>query len=218
MTEQAELAISRREAMGKAAKRLRKAGLIPANIYGHHEASQAIQLDAMDFDALRRAHKITSILKLRMSDGSGMETALVRHVKRDPVTLKIQHIDFFRVSLTERIEVKVALHYVGDVPAVKNENGMLLHLEEALDVECVAQDIVDFIDVDVTSLEHIGDSLFAKDVTLPSGYTLITEADKPIVKIVATRGEEVQEAAEEKAEAAPAAGEAASAEEAPAEE
>lgn len=202
MAQQTELAFSPREAMGKSAKRLRKTGLIPANIYGHKEAPQAIQINAMDFDALRRAHKTAGILTLRLGSDGATQTALVRHIKRDPVTGKIQHIDFLRMSLTERIEVKVPMHFVGEAPAVKNEGGVLLHLLDALEVECAAQDIVDSIDVDVSSLAAIDDSIAAGEVQLPANYKLITEPNEPVAKVAATRAEVAEEVAEEKAEAA----------------
>ncbi len=201
MAQQTELAVSKREALGKAAKRLRNAGIIPANIYGHQEESQAVQVDAAAFLALSRARKTTSVLALRIDGHSKLETALVRHIQRNPINGKIVHIDFFRVNLTERILMKVPLEVVGDAPAVKNENGVLLHLLDTLEVECAAQDIVNSFEVDVTSLVHIDDTLHAKDVALPEGFKLITDPEEGIVKIAATRAEKVEEAEE----AAPAA-------------
>jgi large subunit ribosomal protein L25 len=204
MAKQTELAVTRREVTGKAAKHLRKAGLIPANIYGHKEASEAVQVNATDFEALRKARKTSGIISLHMGKGSKAQTALVRHIQRNPINGKILHIDFFRVSLTERIAMKVPLHIVGEAPGVKNESGVLLHLLEALEVECAAQDIVNSFDVDVTSLEHIDDTLHASDVTLPQGFKLITDPEEAIVKIAATRAEKAEEAEEAEA-AAPAA-------------
>lgn len=203
MAQQTELAVTRREVTGKTVKRLRNVGLIPANIYGHQETPQAVQVDAAAFAALRRAHKTTSILALRMDGGSSLQTALVRHIQRNPVNGKILHIDFFRVNLTERIIIKVPLHVVGEAPGVKDENGVLLHLLDTLEVECMAQDIVNSFEVDVTSLEHIDDTLHASDVSLPQGFKLITDPEEAIVKIAATRAEKVEEA--EEAAAAPAA-------------
>lgn len=199
---QTELSVQRREKMGKAVRQLRRDGLIPANIFGHKEASLAVQLSALDFEALRREHKTTGILALRM-DGVAPQTALVRHVQRHPVTGKIEHIDFFRVGMTDRIEVRVALHFTGEAPAVKVEGGVLLHLLDAISVECAAQDIVDSIDVDVTSLAEIDDTIYAKDVQLPANYKLLTDPEEPIAKVAATRAEIEEKVAEE--EAAPAA-------------
>ena len=150
MAQRTELEISRREVMGKAVKRLRKEGIIPANIFGHNEASMAIQIDAGAFERLRRSHGSMSVLTLRMSGTKSTQTALIRHVQREPHTSKIIHVDFFRVSLSERIRVKVPLHFTGEAPAVKTENGVMLHLLDAIEVECVARDIPEFLEVDVS--------------------------------------------------------------------
>lgn len=202
MAKQTELAVTHREVTGKATKHLRKAGLIPANIYGHKEASEAVQINATDFEVLRKARKITGIISLRMGGHSKAQTALVRHIQRNPINSKILHIDFFRVSLTERILMKVPLHVVGEAPGVKNESGVLLHLLDALEVECAAQDIVNSFEVDVTSLEHIDDTLHASDVKLPEGFKLITDPEEGIMKVAATRAEKVEEAEEAAAPAA----------------
>jgi len=213
MAQQTELEISRREVMGKAVKRLRKVGIIPANIFGHNEASMAIQIDAVAFERLRRSHGSRSVLTLRMPGTKSTQTALIRHVQREPQTGKIIHVDFFRVSLSERIRVKVPLHFIGEAPAVKTENGVMLHLLDAIEIECVARDIPEYLEVDVSGLTEIDAILHASDVKLPASFTLITDPEEGIVKVAATRAEVAEEAAEAAAasEAAPAAAETASA-------
>jgi large subunit ribosomal protein L25 len=206
MAQQTELEISPREVMGKATKRLRKAGIIPANIFGHQEASQPVQIDAIAFDQLVRAHHATGIIALRQPGNGATQTALIRHVQHDPRSGKIIHVDFFRVSLTERITSKVPLHFVGEAPAVKLEGGVLLHLMDALDVECEAGDLVQYVEVDVTSLTEIDAILHAGDVKLPTSYTLLTDPKEGIAKIAATRAEIAEEAAETPAPATPAPG------------
>jgi large subunit ribosomal protein L25 len=207
MAQQTELEISRREVMGKAVKRLRKEGIIPANIFGHNEASMAIQIDAGAFERLRRSHSSRSVLTLRISGTMSTQTALIRHVQREPHTSKIIHVDFFRVSLSERIRVKVPLHFIGEAPAVKTENGVMLHLLDAIEIECVARDIPEYLEVDVSGLTEIDAILHASDVKLPANFTLITDPEEGIVKVAATRAEVAEEAAEAAAasEAAPAA-------------
>jgi large subunit ribosomal protein L25 len=215
--QQVELQISPREIMGKAAKRLRKAGIIPANIFGHKEASQAVQVEALAFEVLQRTHRSKGILSLRMTDSNNVQTALIRRIQRDPRSGKILHIDFFRVSLTERITVKIPLRITGEAPAVKNEGGVLLHLLDTLEVECAAQDIVEYIEVDVSSLNEIDDIIHARDIQLPPNYTLITEPDEGIAKVAATRAEAAEVAVEAEA-AAPAQAPAEAASESSAEE
>lgn len=206
MAKQVELAVSPREITGKATKRLRKAGVIPANIFGHGETPQAVQLTMLDFDSLRRGHHATGVISLRIAGAKKTQTALIRRVQREPRTGKVLHIDFFRVSLRDRITAKVPLRFEGTAPGVKVEGGILLHLSDFLEVECAAGDIVEAIEVDISHLEHIDDVIHAKEVPLPPNYTLITDPEEAVVKVTPPRVEKAEEveAAPAEAEAAPA--------------
>ncbi len=203
MAEQINLEVAPRTIMGKANKRLRKDGLIPGNIFGHGQEAQAIQLDAVRFDYLRRHGALRNILTLHLSD-STTQTVLLRHVQRGPKSGKILHVDFSRVNLTERIGMRVTLHFVGESPAVKNEGGVLLHLLDTLEIECSASDIVDALDVDISSLTEIDATLHASDVKLPANFSLVTNPEEPIAKVAPTRAETTAEATEAPAAAAPA--------------
>lgn len=202
MAKKVELAVSPREVTGKATKQLRREGIIPANIYGHGEATQAVQLQDLDFAGLRREHHATGVISLKVAGEKKAQTALVRRVQRHPINGKVLHIDFLRVSLRDRITAKVTLRFEGTAPGVKVEGGMMLHLSDVLDVECAAGEIVDAIEVDVSSLEHIDDVIHAKDVPLPANFTLITDPEEIVVKITQSRAEKVEEAEAALAEAA----------------
>ncbi len=202
----AELAVTPRTIVGKATKRLRRAGVIPANIYGHGEASIAVQVDTRAFNHLRREHGLRNIVSLRLPGNKGMQTVLVRHIQYDSLSGKILHVDFSRVSMQERIEMKVPLHFTGEAPGVKLHSGILLHLLEALPIECKASDIVEAIEVDLSPLTEIDSIINARDVKLPEGYTLAIDGDDPVVKVTAPRVEvpEVEVAPSTPETAAPA--------------
>lgn len=189
MAEQTQLNVAPRTVVGKANKRLRKEGMVPANIYGHKEAPVPIQIDALEFERARRLHGSKSIFSLIMPNAP-VETVLMREVQHNPKTGKIVHVDFTRVSLRERVEVAVTLNYVGEAPGVKVEGGVFLHMVDALTVECTASDIIQSLDVDISSLTDIDATLHAGDVKLPANFTLITNPEEPIAKIAAPRVEE----------------------------
>jgi len=207
MAERTVLEVKPRTVMGKATRRLRREGIIPANVYGHKQDPMPIQLDAVIFDRLRRQHAARNIINLHLPDAPE-QTALIRHVQHAP-TGEVLHVDFTRVNLRERLEVKVPLNFAGEAPGVKIQGGVLLHLLDALAVECTASAIVDSLDVDITSLENIDSTLYAKDVKLPRGYKLVTDPEEPIVKVSAPRVELPETTAPAaEAEEAPAAAEA----------
>ncbi len=200
MAQQVELEIAPREVTGKATRHLRRAGIIPGNIFGHKEPSVAVQLEATAFDLLHRKQGARNVIRLRLPDAT-TQTALVRHVQRDPVTGKILHVDFFRVSMSEAVEVKIPLRFVGESNAVKNLGGILLHLVEALEVNCRASAMVEVLEVDISPLTEIDSALHAKDVKLPRSYKLITDPEEPIVKVAAPKGEAAAAEAAEATEA-----------------
>jgi large subunit ribosomal protein L25 len=204
MAQLLELDVAPRKVMGKANKRLRKTGVIPANIYGHKEASVPVQVEALAFERLRREHGMRNVLTLRLPD-SPAQTALVSHIQRDARSGAILHIDFTRVSLEERIEAKIPLHFVGEAPGVKVQGGVLLPLLETLTVECRATDLVESIDVDVSALDDIDATLRAGDIKLPDNFTLVDDPGEPVVKVTAPRVEEAAPAEETASEEAPAA-------------
>ena len=196
MAEKVELVVTPREATGKSVKNLRKAGILPANIYGHNEDSQTIQIEVREFERILRQHAATGLINLRQSGDGAVQTALIRHVQHDPRSGKAIHVDFFRVSMNERLNVKVALHFIGESLGVKNEGGVLLHLLDAIEVEGMASDLPEFIEVDISPLTDIDSILHAGDVKLPDGFTLITDANEGVAKVAATRAEKAEEAVE----------------------
>lgn len=180
--------MTHRVVFGKETKKLRREGKIPGNISGHGQEAIGIQFSALAFDRLSHQHGSGSVVSLKGLQ-SHSEMVLVRHVQRDSVKGNILHVDFTRVGLDERIESRMPLHFVGDAPGVKQLRGVLLHLMEALPVKCRVSDILEALDVDVSGLAEIDATLYARDVQLPTNYTLTIDPDEPIAKIVATRGE-----------------------------
>lgn len=206
MPQQIELEATPRTVTGKATRHLRKAGIIPANIFGHKEEPQMIQVDAYTFERLQHHGAAASVITLKLPENV-TQTVLIRHVQHNAVTRKVLHIDFIRMEMSEHVKVKVQLHFVGEAPAVKLAGGVLLHLLESLEVECQASDLVDHFDVDTSSLKEIDDVIHAKDIPLPANYILLTEPEELVGKVSATRAEVAEEvaAATEAAPATPAA-------------
>jgi large subunit ribosomal protein L25 len=195
MAQRTELNVHARTILGKAAKRLRQKGIIPANIYGHKKEPQAVQLDAVTFDRLRRDHNTRNIFSLHVDDGPA-QTALIRHVQIDPISQNVMHIDFARVNLNEVITSKIPLNFVGEAPGVKVEGGMLLRVLEALEVSCRVSALVESLEVDVSVLEHLDDTIYARDIALPANYELGIDPDEPVVKVAVPRAEKAAEAEE----------------------
>ncbi len=182
MADQVTLEVQRRQITGKKVRRLRRAGIIPANIYGRGSESMPIQLNALEFTRFLKAHGPTTILRLTVGNGDG-NAAVVRHVQREPATGAIQHVDFMHIEMTEPIRARIPIRIDGEAPAVKSDDGILLHLLESIEVEALPADLPESITVDVTPLAELNQSLHVSDLHVPTSVTVLTDADELIVKI-----------------------------------
>lgn len=172
-----------REVTGKQVKALRRAGQLPAVIYGHNVTPMPISLDFKD--STRVLPTISSSQLITVSVDGKPHVALVRERQIHPITGFLVHIDFQEVSMTEMLRVTVRLMFKGDAPAVKEYDGVLVFNLEQLDIECLPADLPNAIDVDLSGLKEIGDSLRVRDLTLPSNIEVRTSLDETVVVVTA---------------------------------
>ncbi|HEY7983136.1 MAG TPA: 50S ribosomal protein L25 [Ktedonobacterales bacterium] len=210
MAEQITLTIEHRTIIGKQVRQLRRAGILPANIYGHGRPSRAVQFNGLEFRKLLNAHSGNRIIQLAL-DGAH-EPALVRHIEREPKTGKIQHVDFMHVEMNEKLRARVTVRLMGEAPAVKSLNGVLLHLTDTVEVECLPTDLPDALEADISGLAELDVPVLVSDIRVPRNVTLLTDGAEQLAKVVATRAEPTPEVAAPEAAAAPAEGAAASSE------
>jgi large subunit ribosomal protein L25 len=199
---------------------LRRQGVTPANVYGRNLESKALQVETAVLTHLLRSAGRNVIIDLRIEDEKSPRPVMLRRVQRDPVTSKILHVDFYQVSLTEKMRSEVRLVLVGAAPAVGELGGVLLQSVDSIMVEALPGDIPVHVEVDVSSLARFDDAVHVRDLAIDlSKVHVITEAELVVAKVAAPRlaaEEEAEAAAAEAAAAAPAVaeGEAAGAEEA----
>jgi large subunit ribosomal protein L25 len=214
-----ELKVEPREVLGKKVKALRRGGLTPANVYGSQVESQSIQVSTEELRHVLKTAGRNDIIYLRL-DGDDPRPTFVRDVQQNPITDAILHVDFLQISLREKVKADVPIHLVGMAPAVDTYQGILMHGLDHVSVEALPTEVPSFIEVDVTSLEEINQTLHVSDVPVPDGVTILTDMEQVIAKVAppAVEPEPEVEEAEEAAEGEVAAEEGAEAEgEAPAE-
>jgi large subunit ribosomal protein L25 len=204
------IAAEPRTEFGKgAARRTRRAGKVPAGLYGHGTDPQHIALPGHE---LMLALKTPNVLLTIEGIGDGSELALPKDVQRDPIKGFLEHIDLLLVKRGEKVTVDLAVNVIGDVVS----GGVVQQEVVQVSVETEATHIPESVDLSIDGVE-VGTQLLAKDVVLPSGTTLVTDEDTLILQIAdatASAGAtetEAEAGAAEAAEAAPAEGEAAEA-------
>lgn len=168
-----------------AARRTRRAGKVPAVLYGHGAAPRHIALPGHE---LMLALKSPNVLLNLAIDGKS-QLALPKDVQRHPVRRHLEHVDLILVRHGEKVRVEVPVHVVGEVAP----GGLLAHALTAIPVEAEATAIPPQFDVDVEGLE-VGAVIHASDIQLPAGVTLLTEPEHSVVHVMPAPTAEQMEA------------------------
>jgi large subunit ribosomal protein L25 len=189
------LTAKKRDRLGtRYAARVREAGGLPAVVYGHKEEPVSVSLDRRD--AVSHINKGEKVFKLQL-EGAAEQMVLLKDVQFDHLGSNIVHADFARVSLTDRVTVKVPIHLVGEAKGLKNAGAILMHPTSEVDVECLVTEIPEFLEVDISELD-LDHAILASELKLPkSGMKLKTDKSAMLAQIVIQ-----QEIVEEKPEEA----------------
>ncbi len=168
---------------------LRRAGSIPAVVYGAHHESTSIMVPEVAFGKILREAGEATIVSLE-GLGAPLPT-LIHEVDLDPLTNRPRHIDFYAVTKGEKVEVAIPLTFVGTSAAVE-EGANLVKVMHELEVEADPMNLPHDIEVNIAMLAALGDKIHVSDLVLPAGVTLVA----PPEEVVAL----VQEVVEEKEE------------------
>lgn len=187
---QFELNAKPRDCLGKGEnRRLRRAGKVPAIIYGGNVDPIPIVLNHNEI--LRHLeHEAFYSRVLNINIGETRERAILKDIHRHPAKPIVMHMDLQRVDANHKIHIRVPLHFVNEAiaPGVKISGGRVSHLLTSIDVECLADNLPDHIDVDLTALE-MGQTIHLSNLQLPEGVFIRGGAkdDQPVVAIGSQR-------------------------------
>ena len=191
--EQLKLIAQPRELVGKRARRLRAQGKVPAVVYGHNSGNQPLTLDRLEFQRVFARAGRTHLVDLEV-DGQSAKV-LVREIQTHPRRQGPIHVDFYAVSLQEKLRVEIPVQLTGESPIVKLGDADVLHTLHEIEVECLPTDIPEPFVVDISGLEQIDDEVRVRDLKVPPGVTLLVEPDELVVKITHRRELKVEEEA-----------------------
>ena len=197
-----EIKASPRNIFGKKARFLRRAGSVPANLFGRGMQSLSIQINHREIEHVLAHVPRASLLTLTVESGPS-ETVLIRGVARKPTTDELYHVDFYRVSMTERLRTSVPLAFLGESAAARAHGATVVHSLDALEVECLPADLPTRIEVDLEALREIDDAIYVRDLALPKDVTILSSHDLLVAKALAPTVAEVPEEVIEAAEPAP---------------
>lgn len=164
---------------------LRRAGRIPANLYGHKGTeSIALTLEAKTVERLLKQGSVNNtLIDLNIPDVPWRGKTLLREVQIHPAKGWPYHLSFFAVAGHGTTDVEVRLHFVGEAIGVRRDGGILDTVIMELQVRCLPENIPDVIEIDVSNLQ-IGDSIHVEELNLPQGVTALMEPGPVIVSVL----------------------------------
>lgn len=188
------LSVEKRTVEGKAVKHLRKDGMVPAVIHNHGAESQIVMVP---YSVISKVYKEAGKHHpLAITYGKDTYTAMIKDVDFEPKQHKLRHVVFNAINLDEKVETEVPITIEGDIPAEKT-GLMVIHQLDHVTIEALPKDLIDEIKVDASKLIEIGDKIFVSDIIVPSGVTILTEAEHPIATVEETRAQMSEESEEE---------------------
>ncbi len=187
MPDRLTLSATNRTVLGKKVKRLRREGVLPANVYGRGVDSTAIQLDGRDFRRAIREAGIRSMFELAIEGEQESRHVLVRALDREGGTGDPIHVDFYQVDLNRPIQTTAIIRLVGVPPAVTDLGGTLLQNLETVAIRCLPLDIPEAIELEVSSLVSFELSLTVGDLHVPQGVEVLVATDIGVATVDAPR-------------------------------
>lgn len=186
MADQLKLVLEERSVVGKNVKKLRRAGILPATVYGKGVGPFNVQLDAREFGNLYRHAGRTRLIEVTIP-GQLSQSVFIHSLQRHPVSRAIIHVDFHAVDLKTDLVVEVPIHFVGEPALVKSNDATLNHAISSLEIRALPLDIPSAIEVDVSKLEGFDASIHVRDLVAPPRTTIMTPADELVANLVPVR-------------------------------
>lgn len=188
-----ELRAAKRSVTGKGVQALRAEGKMPAVVYGAGEESLPIEVSAKEFSKLFKEAGESTVIALDV-DGE-TKNVLIHDVDYDPVTNLPRHVDFYAIRKGQKVEVEVPLVFTGEAPAVKEFGANVIKVLYEVEVSAEATNLPHEISVDISGLKTLDDRIVAKDIPLPPGVTLMTDAEEAVVTLAMPEEEPEEPAA-----------------------
>ncbi|MCE9643409.1 MAG: 50S ribosomal protein L25 [Candidatus Andersenbacteria bacterium] len=167
---------------------LRRAGNVPAVLYGHGIEAQSISIEMREFMKLLPKAGYTTIINLKLDDKKE-HPVFIRDVQFHPVKSTVMHVDFYQVRMDEKVTAKVPLKFVGEAPAVKDMAGTLVRSMDELEVEALPIDLPHELEVDISTIKDFDTQLHVSNIILPKGVVALAEADEVIALVQPPRSE-----------------------------
>jgi large subunit ribosomal protein L25 len=191
--DQIELKVTHRETLGKKVRFLRRQGITPVHIFGHGIESLALQCDTTKLQRTLAEAGKTRLVSFKLASEKRPRNAVVREVQTEPRTGTLLHVDFYQVKMEEKVKVEVPIVLVGEAPALKLKENMLIQELTTLTVECLPAKIPASVEVDISPLSEPEQMIRVADIELDKEITILSDPERVVAGISFRPEEKVEE-------------------------
>lgn len=195
-----KLTVEKRKIVGKKVKKLRKEGILPANVYGKDIKSISVQVPQKEFIKVFKEAGETGLVDIHLD--SQIIPVLIHHVQKDYLGENYLHADFYKVNLKEKVKTMVPIVIVGEPKAVADKVGLLMQILSEAEVEALPEELPENIEVNVEPLAQVDEQITVGDLKTPAGVTILSDPSQVVVKISELVSKEAEELTAQEAVAA----------------
>lgn len=188
------LNVKKRIETKKKTSHLRKRGVIPAVVYGHKIDNLNISVLESEFRKVYNAAGESTLIDLLVENAAHPVKVIIQDVQLHPVMGDYLHVDFHQVNMKEKLHTNISLKFVGEAPAVKSSGGVLITNKNSIEVKCLPTDLIHEIEVDLSHLKKLEDSIRVKDLNVPKTIEVLDLSDEIVAIVTESKTEKEAEA------------------------
>jgi len=173
----------KRDILGKKTRFLRRQDITPTHLFGHDIESLALQCNTAELQRIIAQGGTTRLIDVNIEEEKQPRSVFIREIQRDEIRGQLLHVDFYQIKKTEKMTSDIPIVLVGEAPAAKSKDNMIEHSLTQIGVECLPDKLPPQIEVDLSSLEEAGQTIYVRDITLDPDITVTTDPDQIIVKV-----------------------------------
>ena len=172
-------------------KKLRNSGKIPAIVYGHGLKTEHLEVAYPEFEKAFRKAGESTLINLNIA-GEKIRNVIIQDVQKHYLNGKYIHVDFYEVSMTEKMKARVPLEFIGVSKAVKENGGVLIQVINELEVECLPADLPHSITVDISGLNDFNAAVHVRDLHISAKVQVHADLNEVVVKVAPPRDVEAE--------------------------
>jgi large subunit ribosomal protein L25 len=181
--EELKLTAAKRDVLGKRNRFLRRRGITPAHLFGHNLESVSLQCDTVELKKIVAHAGTTRLVSLKIAGEDGPKIVFVREIQRDALGKNLLHVDFYQVIKGEKMTADVPIVLVGEAPAMKAKGRLLSRGITELSIECLPEKVPPQIEVDISYLMELEQTIHVKDIALDPDITVHDDPEQMVVKV-----------------------------------